>query len=66
MYKIYYSDQFKLDYKYYLTHKKDAINELEHIIKVLASNQILNKKYCDHFIAHGKWSNFRECHVQND
>ena len=63
-YEIKYTTQFKKDYKLALRRGRD-IHLLEEVVRQLASGQSLDLKYKDHALT-GKWSHFRECHIQPD
>lgn len=62
--KIYYTNQFKRDYKRTKKQNKD-INKLRVVIEKLALKEKLESKYRDHNLT-GKWSGFRDCHIEPD
>ena len=64
MLKIVPSNQFKKDVK--LAQKRGLnLNKLANIINRLASQETLEAKYHDHNLE-GKYSLFRECHIEPD
>ena len=61
---IFYSTQFKKDYKRIKKQDKD-LQKLKIIIDLLTSGQPLEEKYCDHQLS-GKWKGHRDCHIEPD
>ena len=61
---IYYTTQFKKDYKKVKKQNKD-ITKIEFIIKELASGKVLDQKYKDHQLS-GRWKEHRDCHIEPD
>ena len=61
---IYYTTQFKKDYKRIKKQNKD-LNKLKAVIEVLSSGQNLDEKYRDHQLS-GKWKEHRDCHIESD
>lgn len=41
------------------------IQELDNVVTSLANNEVLSPKYKDHALL-GKYSDFRECHIEPD
>ncbi|MCX6055361.1 MAG: type II toxin-antitoxin system YafQ family toxin [Chloroflexi bacterium] len=64
MRSIYHYTQFKKDYKL-MGKRKLAIEELDNVIEMLANDEPLDVKYCDHPLQ-GDKKNTRGCHIQND
>ena len=64
MYKIVSSKQFKRDLKISLKRGYD-LNKLKEVVNTLASGDALPKKHKDHNLS-GKYSKFRECHIEPD
>ena len=63
-YIVKYTTQFKKDYK--LAKRRGYnIRLLQEIIEKLASGEKLPEHYRDHELS-GKWSTYRECHIQPD
>ena len=62
--KIYYTNQFKKDYKRVKKQRKD-ITKLRTVIDKLAAKERLDVKYKDHPLA-GKWQGYRDCHLEPD
>ena len=60
-----YTSQFKKDYKKCSKYPKRKIKDLEIVMKLLASQVILDEKYKDHSLK-GNYKGFRECHVYPD
>ena len=56
--------KFKKDYKNSKKQGKDT-SLLLNIINMLANDEPLPKKYCDHALT-GNWKDFRECHAAPD
>lgn len=66
MLKIEYLGQFKRDYKLAVKRGCD-IGELQKVITMLAEQQPLPEKYCDHALTNSKdYKNVRECHIKPD
>ena len=61
---IYYSTQFKKDYKRIRKQNKD-LYKLRAVIEILASGQLLEPKYHDHQLS-GNWKGHRDCHIEPD
>jgi len=61
---IYYTTQFKKDYKRIKKQSKD-FDKLKTVIEVLSSGQNLDEKYKDHQLS-GKWKGHRDCHIESD
>jgi len=61
---IFYSTQFKKDYKRIKKQDKD-IEKLRVVIDLLVSDEILDEKYRDHQLS-GKWKGHRDCHIESD
>lgn len=64
MLKIAYQGQFKKDFK--LAVKRGCnIAELQNVISLLANEQTLPEKYCDHALTNSReYKDVRECHIQ--
>jgi len=65
MLDIFYSNQFKRDFKKL---RKLPISDLKIIFEVISTLEnegTLDIKYRDHELI-GHWSNFRECHIKPD
>lgn len=62
--EIIWTTQFKKDYKLSLKRGLD-ITLLDDCIRLLATSQQLPTRFRDHDLS-GKWSGYRECHVQAD
>ena len=62
--KIYYTTQFKKDYKRIKKQNKD-LSKLKTVIEKLSSNQILEQNYRDHPLS-GNWKDHRDCHIEPD
>ncbi|MBD3374343.1 type II toxin-antitoxin system mRNA interferase toxin, RelE/StbE family [candidate division KSB1 bacterium] len=62
--KIYYTTQFKKDYKRMQKQDKN-MDKLKEIIEKLSANISLDPKYHDHSLA-GEWSSHRDCHIEPD
>ena len=62
--KIFYTTQFKKDYKRIKRQHKD-IRKLLSVIEQLVSAQSLEKKYQEHTLI-GKWKNHKDCHIEPD
>ena len=61
---IYYTTQFKKDYKRIKKQNKD-LDKLKTVIELLSSGNALNEKYRDHQLS-GKWKGHRDCHIEPD
>lgn len=61
---IYYTTQFKKDYKRIKKQNKD-LNKLKIVINVLSTGQMLDERYNDHQLS-GKWNGHRDCHIEPD
>ena len=64
MYALKYSKRFKKELKYY-EHNDAVIVELEKVLNILASGNILPVKYNNHQLL-GNFNNFFECHIKSD
>lgn len=62
--KIYYTNQFKRDYKRAGKQHKD-LNKLKTVIDKLVTKEPLDVKYKDHPLT-GNWKGFRDCHLEPD
>lgn len=60
--RIVWTNQFKKDYKTAIK-RGLPIEELDHVIRLLASEKKLEPKFKDHELS-GNWKGFRECHIQ--
>ena len=68
MREIKYTSQFKRDYKRENksgSHKNVLDRDLLRLVKLLASNKALPRKYCDHSLG-GNWKDYRDCHIKPD
>ncbi len=68
MREIKYTNQFKRDYKREKksgSHKKMLDRDLLLLVKFLASDKVLARKYCDHSLG-GNWKDYRDCHIKPD
>lgn len=64
MLKIKLSTQIKKDLK--LAKKRHCnFQTFEYVVNTLAQEKLLETKYRDHSLS-GKYSGYRECHVEND
>jgi len=61
---IYYTTQFKRDYKRIKKQNK-ALDKLRVVINKLAAGKRLEPKYKDHQLL-GNWKGHRDCHVEPD
>lgn len=64
MLEIFYTSQFKKDYKKAKKQRKD-LDQLKKVIVMLQNQQILPKKYRDHRLT-GDYVGFKECHISPD
>lgn len=62
--RIYFTNQFKRDYKRIKKQNKD-IGKLRTIIEKFVAKEALEPKYRAHPLT-GNWKNFRECHIEPD
>ncbi len=62
--KIYYTNQFKRDYKKIKKQNKDT-NKLRLVVEKLAAQQQLDARFRDHPLR-GDWKGFRDCHLEPD
>lgn len=62
--KIYYTSQFKKDYKKVKKQNKD-IGKLRIVVEKLATKEKLAPKYKDHALI-GNWKKFRDCYLEPD
>ncbi len=60
--KLFYTTQFKKDYKKIKKQNKD-ISKLNVVIEKLLSQKKLEPKYNDHSLS-GKFKNHRDCHIE--
>ena len=63
-YEIQRTSQFKKDYKAAVKRNLD-MEQLKKVIKILADGETLPEEYDDHTLK-GKYSGYRECHIQPD
>jgi mRNA interferase YafQ len=61
---IYYTTQFKKDYKKIKKHNKD-LNKLQDVIDKLFNGIELDPKHHDHPLS-GEWKSHRDCHIEPD
>lgn len=61
---IFYSTQFKKDYKRVKKQEKD-LKKLKTVIELILSDQPLPKSYRDHQLT-GQWKEHRDCHIEPD
>jgi len=61
---IYYTSQFKKDYKRIKKQNKD-LGKFKMVIDVLSAGKMLDEKYRDHQLS-GKWNGHRDCHIEPD
>jgi mRNA interferase YafQ len=61
---LYYTTQFKRDYKRIKKQKKD-LEKLRIVIDIITTNKILPPKYRDHQLS-GRWIGHRDCHIEPD
>ena len=61
---IYYTTQFKKDYKRIKKQNKD-LDKIRTVVEALSTGQELNEKYKDHQL-YGKWKGHRDCHIEPD
>jgi len=61
---IFYTNQFKKDYKRIKKQNKDLI-KLQDVIEKLADGKRLEQKYKDHQLSI-IWKNYRDCHIEPD
>jgi mRNA interferase YafQ len=61
------SSRFKRDYKRVQAgeYSKTISTDLAALLKLLAADEPLPPRYCDHSLA-GEWKSFRDCHVRPD
>ena len=64
MRSIFWTNQFKKDFKRAQTQGKD-IEALRDVITILARGERLPEKFKDHPL-HGDWSHHRDCHIKPD
>ncbi len=64
MLTIYYTTQFKKDFKRAKKQHKDLAKLLT-IIEILVDEKPLDPQYKDHQLI-GDWKNHRECHIESD
>ena len=62
--KIYYTNQFKRDYKRVKKQHKD-LTKLRTVVDKLVAKEPLEAKYKDHPLT-GNWRGFRDCHLEPD
>ena len=63
-YEIQRTSQFKKDYKLAVKRGRN-ISKLKEVITLLANGEPLPRKYVDHELS-GKYSKYRECHIEPD
>ena len=63
-YQIVWTNRFKKDYQLAVKRKQN-INLLDDIIRMLAHGKTLPLKCKDHELS-GNWAGFRECHIMPD
>ena len=61
---IYFTTQFKKDYKRIKKQNKDP-NKLKIVIERLVAGEKLESKYRDHQLS-GNWKGHRDCHIESD
>lgn len=61
---IYYTTQFKKDYKRIKKQNKD-LDKLKVVIEALVSGEVLDERYQDHKLS-GEWKEHRDCHIEPD
>jgi mRNA interferase YafQ len=61
---IFYTTQFKRDYKRIKKQKKD-LDQFKVVIEKLAAGEKLELKYRDHRLS-GNWKGHRDCHIESD
>ena len=61
---VFYTTQFKRDYKRVRKQGKD-IRVLEEVIRALCRGEKLAPRHKDHRLS-GRWNRHRECHVRSD
>ena len=61
---IFYTTQFKKDYKRLEKQDKDP-GKLKEVIELLARGNGLEEKYRDHPLS-GRWTGHRDCHIEPD
>jgi len=61
---IYYTTQFKRDFKRLKKQRKD-LDQLKVAIDKLAAGEKLEPKYRDHGLS-GNWKGHRDCHIEPD
>ena len=64
MLKVQYTSRFKKDYKL-IKKRKYNIQKLKDVITVLCNCESLPQKFKDHELS-GRYSGFRECHIEPD
>jgi len=59
--------KFRRDFKRELKGRNQAVLDtiFVEVLKTLANNQSLAKKYCDHSLT-GDWKDHRECHIKSN
>ncbi|MCG2816715.1 MAG: type II toxin-antitoxin system YafQ family toxin [Candidatus Aminicenantes bacterium] len=62
--KIFYTSQFKKDYKKLKKQNKD-LSKLKIVLDKLVSGQGLKQKHLDHPLQ-GEWKGHRDCHIEPD
>ncbi len=63
-YEIQRTSQFKKDYKAAVKRNLD-MEQLKKVVNILAEGETLPEEYDDHTLK-GKYSGYRECHIQPD
>ena len=64
MLNLYFTSQFKKDYKI-IKKRNLPIDKLEEVLELLLAEKILPAKYHDHSLTEN-YKGFRECHVESD
>ena len=64
MRSIFWTNQFKKDYKRAQSQAKD-IKSLKDVITLLAGGEKLPERYKGHSL-HGDWNHHRDCHIRPD
>jgi mRNA interferase YafQ len=61
---IYYTSQFKKDYKRIKKQDKD-LDKLKKVVHLISINKKLDERYQDHPLS-GRWKGHRDCHIEPD
>ena len=62
--RLFYSSQFKKDYKKIRRQRKD-LTKLQNVVKKLLNREELLPTFKDHKLT-GRWKDFRDCHIEPD